>query len=78
MSDEQVQEVFCDVLGLEPPVDWPAIRYGDVEAWDSLVHLALVAALETACDVALSDDDVLALGSYDDAVRIVRSAGAGG
>ncbi len=52
---------MVDLLALVEPVDWSTIRYQDTEAWDSLVHMALVTDLEEAFGVSLSDDDIMTM-----------------
>ncbi len=41
-------------------------------AWDSVGKLNLVAGLEDAFDIELDTDDIIALNSYEDGLKILR------
>ena len=46
----RLQEVFDNVF-LEPVEVTPELSADDVEEWDSLIHIALVVAVEKAFDI---------------------------
>ena len=46
----RLQEVFDDVF-LEPVQLTPELSADDVEEWDSLIHIALVVAVEKSFDI---------------------------
>lgn len=46
----RLQEVFDDVF-LEPVELTPELSADDVEEWDSLIHIALVVAVEKSFDI---------------------------
>lgn len=46
----RLQEVFDDVF-LEPVKLTPELSADDVEEWDSLIHIALVVAVEKSFDI---------------------------
>jgi acyl carrier protein len=41
------------------------LKYQDIEAWDSVGHMSLVAALEEAFDIMMDTDDIIGLSSYE-------------
>lgn len=43
---EAVQAVFRETSGLPPEIDWQMTEYGSTPGWDSVAHMAFVAALE--------------------------------
>lgn len=43
----------------------PGLKYREIEAWDSVGHMNLVDALETAFDIMLDVDDVIDFSSYE-------------
>ena len=63
--------LFVDTLNLGPEVDVEVLKYNSIKAWDSVAHMALVAALETEFDVMLDTDDVLDLSSFKKCVEIL-------
>lgn len=45
--------------------DLPNMKYQDVAAWDSVGHMALMAALEEAFGVELDIDDIIDFSSFE-------------
>ena len=43
----------------------PGLKYQDIEAWDSVGHMGLIAALEDAFDIMMDTDDIIDLSSYE-------------
>ena len=41
------------------------LKYQDIEAWDSVGHRGLIAALEDAFDIMMDTDDIIDLNSYE-------------
>lgn len=41
------------------------LKYQDIEAWDSVGHMGLVAAIEDAFDIMMDTDDIIDLSSYE-------------
>ncbi len=50
----------------------PALVYGQSKAWDSVGHMALVAALEDAFNIMLEMDDIIDLSSFEKGKEILR------
>ena len=43
----------------------PGLKYQDIEAWDSVGHMGLIAALEDVFDIMMDTDDIIDLSSYE-------------
>jgi len=41
------------------------LKYQDIEAWDSVGHMTLIALLEEAFDIMLETDDIIDFSSYE-------------
>ncbi|MFJ1762638.1 acyl carrier protein [Amycolatopsis sp. NPDC088138] len=67
----KLREVFVEALDLEPGVDVENLKYRDLEAWDSVGHMALVAAIEDEFDVEFDTDQVIDMSSFKVAVDMV-------
>lgn len=61
-----MQQVFA------PCTITAAISQSTCDKWDSLNHLNLVTALEEVFDVDLEPEQIAAMQSYDDVVRIMK------
>ncbi|AXB45889.1 acyl carrier protein [Amycolatopsis albispora] len=69
---EKLKEVFVEALQLEDGVDVENLKYRDIEAWDSVGHMALVAAIEDEFDVQFDTDQVIDMSSFKVAVDMVK------
>ncbi len=47
------------------------LKYQEIEAWDSVGHMGLVAALEDAFDIMMDTDDIIDLSSYEKGMEIL-------
>lgn len=47
------------------------LKYQDIEVWDSVGHMSLVAALEEAFDIMMDTDDIIDLSSYEKGKEIL-------
>ncbi|WP_328446352.1 MULTISPECIES: acyl carrier protein [unclassified Amycolatopsis] len=67
----KLREVFVEALDLDTDVDVENLKYRDLEAWDSVGHMALVAAIEDEFDVEFDTDQVIDMSSFKVAVDMV-------
>ena len=67
---EKYDRVFIDALEIAADV-LPGLKYQDIETWDSVGHMRLVAALEEAFDIMLDTDDIIDLSSYEKGKEIL-------
>ena len=47
------------------------LKYQDIEAWDSVGHMGLIAALEEAFDIMMDTDDIIDFNSYEKGKEIL-------
>lgn len=72
---EQLREVFREALELPAATHVDELEYRAIEQWDSLAHMALIAALEERFDVMIDTEDVLGLSSFEQARKILERQG---
>lgn len=53
------------------------LKYQDIEAWDSVGHMGLIAALEDAFDIMMDTDDIIDFNSYIKGKEILAKADYG-
>ena len=72
---QRLQVVFRTSLDL--PADAPVddLQYQGNEKWDSLAHMALIAAIEDEFSIMVDTDDVINMSSFTEAVRILGKYG---
>lgn len=71
-NEKKLQEAFQKTLGLETGIDFETLEYGKAEGWDSVAHMALIAAIEEVFDIMIDTDDVIAMSSYKVAKEILQ------
>ena len=69
--EEKLRQVFAQALDLEPALVVDTLRYAEIPAWDSMAHMALVAAIEEAFGIMIDAEDVIDMSSFEVAKRIV-------
>ncbi|RKT51983.1 acyl carrier protein [Saccharothrix australiensis] len=74
---DRLRAVFVDALQLGDDVDVANLKYRDIDAWDSVGHMALVAAIEDEFDVQFETEQVIDLSSFKVALDMLRGFGVG-
>lgn len=72
--EDQLRTIFAESLGLPAAHVTDTLRYGEVPQWDSVAHMALVAAIEEGFDILLGAEDVIDMSSFAKAKEIVAKA----
>ena len=72
MPTDSLHAVFAEALNVPPESVHEQLAYRSVPQWDSISHMALVAALETRYRILLETQDVLDLNSVARAREILR------
>ena len=70
-NKEKYINCFVDALEVSADVV-EGLEYQGVESWDSVGHLALVAAIEDAFDIMLDTDDIVDLSSFSKGIEILK------
>jgi acyl carrier protein len=73
---DRLREVFIQALALPEDTDVTSLKYRDVDEWDSVGHMALVAAIEDEFDVQFGTDQVIDMSSFEVALDMLRMMGA--
>ena len=47
------------------------LKYQDINAWDSVGHMSLIAALEDTFDIMMDTDDIIDFSSYEKGKEIL-------
>ena len=64
-------EIFRDSLGLGADAVVDELRYAEIPQWDSIAHMALIAAIEEGFDIMIDAEDVIGMNSFAVAKTIV-------
>lgn len=73
MTNEEIyNNAFIEVLGVTED-QLANLKYQDVDAWDSVGHMSLMAAIEEAFDIMMDTDDIIDFSSYEKGKEILAS-----
>jgi len=67
---EKYAQAFCETFEITRD-QLTGLQYQQVELWDSVGHMSLVAALEDAFDIMMETDDIIDLSSYEKGQEIL-------
>lgn len=70
---EMLNTCFRQALALNENAPVETLAYQQHPSWDSVAHMRLVAALETAFNIMLETDQILGMSSYTKAKEILKS-----
>lgn len=70
--EQRLRRIFAEVLEIPEDGVGPDLAYRGIPQWDSVAHMALVAAIDGEFGTLLETDDVLDLSSVAMAVSILR------
>ncbi|CAM3682294.1 acyl carrier protein [Kibdelosporangium persicum] len=74
--NDRLRTVFIETMQLDADFDVENLKYRDIEEWDSVGHMALVAAIEDEFDVQFDTDQVIDMSSFKVAADMLNDMGA--
>lgn len=48
------------------------LKYQEIEAWDSVGHMGLIAAIEDAFDIMMDTDDIIDFNSFEKGMELLK------
>ena len=68
---DKYKKVFFDTFGIaDAAVE--KLEYQGIQAWDSVGHMQLIAAIEDAFDIVLDTDDIITFDSFEKGKEILK------
>lgn len=74
-NKEKLCQVFAESLAIDIGRITDELRYASIPEWDSVAHMALIAAIESAFDIMLDTEDVIDMSSVGKACQILAKYG---
>ncbi|MBR1617028.1 acyl carrier protein [bacterium] len=68
---EKYTNAFTETFGITAD-ETKGLKYQAIEAWDSVGHMGLVAAIEDAFGIMLEADDIIDLSSFEKGQEILK------
>jgi acyl carrier protein len=72
MSSTVLVECFVETLGVDEKIVVDDLEYNSIAQWDSVAHMALIAAIEERFDIMLDTDDIIDMSSVAKAKAILK------
>jgi acyl carrier protein len=69
---EDIREIIGRNLMIDPARISDDLEYNSIPEWDSVAHMALVAAIEDAYDIMLDTDEIIAMSSVGQIREILK------
>jgi acyl carrier protein len=66
-----LEDIFSETLGIDKQRVVDGLEYNSIKEWDSVAHMALIAALEESYDIMLETEDVIDMSSVGRAREIL-------
>ena len=70
---EKYNKAFMDTFEISEE-QLAGLKYQDIDAWDSVGHMGLIAALEETFDIMMDTDDIIDFNSYEKGKEILAKA----
>ena len=71
-SVQKYSEIFKTALNIGADKLTENLKYNDIEEWDSIGHMTLVAALEEEFKISLETDDIIDFSSFKKGIEILK------
>lgn len=67
---EKYNQTFCEAFEITED-KLAGLQYQQIELWDSVGHMTLIANLEDSFDIMMETDDIIDLSSYEKGLKIL-------
>ena len=68
---EKYNKAFCESFEINEE-QLVGLQYQQIELWDSVGHMTLVANLEDVFDIMMETDDIIDFSSYEKGIEILK------
>ena len=69
---EKYSEIFKASLNVDADKVNENLKYNEIDEWDSIGHMTLMAALEEEYKISLETDDIVDFSSYKKGIKILK------
>jgi len=69
--EEKLKEAFEEALMIESNLVNDTLKYNEIDEWDSVAHMSLIAEIEDKFEIMLDTDDIIDMSSFAKAKEIV-------
>lgn len=69
---EKYKNVFMETFSLEEDFDVEKLKFQQIQEWDSVGHMDLIASLEDEFEIMFETDEIIGLDSYAKGIEVLR------
>ncbi|MDY3908558.1 MAG: acyl carrier protein [Eubacterium sp.] len=69
---EKYRNVFMETFSLEEDFDVEKLKFQQIQEWDSVGHMDLIASLEDEFEIMFETDEIIGLDSYAKGIEVLR------
>ena len=69
---EKYSEIFKTSLNVDADKVNENLKYNEIDEWDSIGHMTLVAALEEEYKITFETDDIIDFSSFEKGIEILK------
>lgn len=66
------REAFISSLSIDPKNFSEELKYNEIEEWDSIGHMTLIAAIEEKFEISIETDDIVDFSSFKKGKEILK------
>ena len=67
----KLKSIFAESLGIDESTVTDTLAYAMIPQWDSVAHMALIAAIEEGFDIMIDTEDVIDMSTFAKGKEIV-------
>ena len=71
-SVDKYSNIFKTALNISDDKMSENLKYNEIEEWDSIGHMTLIAALEEEYKISLETDDIIEFSSFKKGISILK------
>ena len=71
-TKQKYSEIFKTSLNISDDKFKEEIKYNEIDEWDSIGHMTLIAALEEEYKITLETDDIIDFSSFKKGIEILK------
>ena len=72
-NSEIYKETFISSLSIDPKKFTKELKYNEIDEWDSIGHMTLIAALEEKFEISIETDDIVDFSSFKKGKEILKN-----
>ena len=72
LSVKKYSEIFKTALNISDDKLSKNLKYNEIEEWDSIGHMTLIAALEEEYKISLETDDIIDFSSFKKGIEVLK------